>query len=266
VVQAPLNGLGNPINVVYPADQPVASNLNQKITSTKQHYYSLLNSVGTDRNYSIVGAYDDNTRLNIVNYCTEVLAMLKHKIEGGNFRSLAWKNRIPAVRQEFMGAIAGESRVVPFHHAFIVGQMDFIFEPNPDLAEGQYDRSMATLKQNIKVIEQNGYMLKQLRKIVDGSITTEHIEDPNKREIDGLFIRQQLSELALAMTMPFFCYACAKGIQSKDGVISHLNSKHKDNLNAHLLAANNRHSRRCERCEQWEGHHTECNPHCEGIY
>jgi len=127
VAQAPLNGLGNPINIIYPDDEPVASNLTQKIRSTKQYLYSVLNSVATDRNYSVVGAYDDDTRLNIINYCNELLALLKHKMEGGNFRSLAWKNRLPDVRREFMGAIFGQSRVVPVQHELIVGQMDFIF-------------------------------------------------------------------------------------------------------------------------------------------
>jgi len=125
---------------------------------------------------------------------------------------------------------------------------------------------MATLRQQFKLIETNGYIIKQLRKFVDATVPSDRIEDPNKRSTDGLFVQQQLSELAVAMTMPFFCYACAKGIATKDGVIAHLNSKHKDNLNAHLMAQNHRQSRRCERCEQWEGHHQECNPQCAGIY
>ena len=122
------------------------------------------------------------------------------------------------------------------------------------MTPGQFERSISTLKRQISIILKNNYIIKIIGKILENS-SLENIEDPDRQPVDALFIRQQLSELNLAIQQPFYCYPCAKGIATKNGVLSHLISKHGDCINAHMM--DEPRIRRC--CYQ-----RRCNPDCPG--
>lgn len=129
IENAPLNGLGNGNNEV-PDEHPAFRNISQQIKSFKQQIYSVLICSATDRQYALLGTYDENITLQMINMAVEIQSLLKHKNNGGNFRSLAWKDLLPEVRAAIGNPRNGQSLVVPFTHEYVIKNMDFIFVSN----------------------------------------------------------------------------------------------------------------------------------------
>ena len=129
IEEAPLNGLGNGNNE-FPDEHPAFRNISHQIKSFKQQMYSVLICSATDRQYTLLGNYDENITLNMINMAVELQSLLKHKNSGGNFRSLAWKNLLPEVRAAIGNPRSGQSLVVPFTHEYVINNMDFLFVSN----------------------------------------------------------------------------------------------------------------------------------------
>ena len=95
----------------------------REILAFEQKIITTYISAGCDRRYGLYGNYDPIQRAEIFTYILELEAMLRHKRLGGNFRSVAWKEHIPTIREEGFGE---QNLFTPFEHEFVIGRMEFL--------------------------------------------------------------------------------------------------------------------------------------------
>ena len=113
---------------------------------------------------------------------------------------------------------------------------------NPDLPIGVAEKCKAEIIEQIKVILSTPYIFKQFSKILRGyDILQEfEVENPLSLDIpDRRFMLQQIEKVADMINDPYFCYSCHMGIKERKGVLYHMLSQHKSDIDGEELVAKN---------------------------
>ena len=259
------SGLQNQRNEILREDRPPGHQMTVKIVSFKQQFLSVIYTSGGDYYYKKLGTFDPEIEEKTTQMIYDFAALFRYLSQNAVIRNLDWKNLLPDVRNAIGILDEVESILVPFTHDFLLGDQNFLLEENQELMPGQYEASIKLIIQNIEHIKFSEYLTKMCSKLLNTTETEREIEDHLKQVVDGLFIRQQITELQDVIKSPYQCFSCVKGFQCKLGALHHMRSKHKNYINLNQIENSSSPSTRQlrEELEKWKLHHEDVHPNCE---
>lgn len=222
-----------PPDVVIAYNFPVVGNRSKsRVLAAKQNIISVCIAAASDNYYLLLGS--NNPQLQLFFY--DLAALLKHKQLNLEFVDLSWKEHLRNIHNSVpYGPYNLPALYTRFQHELLNENMDIIFEKNPELLPGAFQRSQKSILARMGEIIRSHYIFKQFEKLIGNDPEVERIESCVGEFKHAFFLEQQFEEVADCLKSPMFCLLCGRGLSCANGALSHLKSVHPTSLNGNLL-------------------------------